>query len=253
MVCRLLPDTRPIRFYERGQPYFEFTNFAEYPIQLHGITWPTSEHYFQAQKFVGTPYEEQVRNLPSARDAFEFSRRPEVSQWLRSDWEKVKLDVMYKALLAKFSQHGTLRDMLVKTGNRQLIEHTSRDSYWGDGGDGHGQNNLGQLLMKVRSELSSSKSDNVVGKGISGATNIFSAFVSVKTFLLAAAHGRIRRIGAVCWPRVVHAFTTGVASWWLLYRRNLNKININFEWRHDCVPRMDLQRHTVNSRCKTMM
>ena len=180
MVCRFLPDTSPIRFYDRGQPYFEFTNFAEYPIQLDGKTWPTSEHYFQAQKFVGTPYEEQVRNLPRARDAFDLSRRPEVSQWLRSDWEKVKLDVMYKALLAKFSQHNNLRDMLMKTGNRQLIEHTSRDSYWGDGGDGHGQNNLGQLLMKVRSELSSSKSDNVVGQGISGATNIFSAFVRVK-------------------------------------------------------------------------
>ena len=146
-------DYSPIRFYERGQPYFEFTNFAEYPIQLDGKTWPTSEHYFQAQKFVGTPYLEQVRNLPRARDAFDLSRRPEVSPWLRGDWEKVKLDVMYKALLAKFSQHSNLRDMLAKTGNRQLIEHTSRDSYWGDGGDGRGQNHLGQLLMKVRAEL----------------------------------------------------------------------------------------------------
>ena len=163
MFSRLLPDTRPIRFYERGQPYFEFTNFAEYPIQLDGKTWPTSEHYFQAQKFVGTPYEEQVRNSPRARDAFDISRRPDVSPWLRSDWEKVKLDVMYKALLAKFSQHNNLRDMLVKTGDRQLIEHTSKDSYWGDGGDGRGQNNLGKLLMKVRTELASRRQQTSSG------------------------------------------------------------------------------------------
>ena len=146
-------DPSCIKFYERGQPYFEFTNFAEYPIQLDGKTWPTSEHYFQAQKFVGTPFEEQVRNLPRARDAFELSRLPEVSQWLRSDWETVKLDVMYKALLAKFSQHKNLRDMLFNTGNRQLIEHTSMDCFWGDGGDGLGKNNLGKLLMNVRAEL----------------------------------------------------------------------------------------------------
>ena len=158
MFNKVALDGNPIRFYERGQPYFEFTNFAEYPIQLDGKTWPTSEHYFQAQKFVGTPYEEQVRNVPRARDAFDLSRRPEVSQWLRSDWEKVKLDVMYQTLLAKFSQHSNLKDMLVKTGKRQLIEHTSRDSYWGDGGDGRGQNHLGQLLMKVRSELCNSSS-----------------------------------------------------------------------------------------------
>ena len=148
-------DLSPITFYERGQPYFEFTNFAEFPILLDGKTWPTSEHYFQAQKFVGTPYVEQIRNLPRPRDAFDLSRQPQVSQWLRSDWEQVKLHVMHKALQAKFSQHSHLRDMLVKTGDRQLIEHTTRDSFWGDGGDGRGQNHLGKLLMTVRSELSS--------------------------------------------------------------------------------------------------
>jgi len=30
-----------------------FSNFAAYPITLGGKTWPTVEHYFQAQKFVG--------------------------------------------------------------------------------------------------------------------------------------------------------------------------------------------------------
>ena len=157
-------EGNPITFYERGQPYFEFTNFAEFPILLDGKTWPTSEHYFQAQKFVGTPYVEQIRNLPRPRDAFDLSRQSQVSQWLRSDWEQVKLHVMHKALQAKFSQHSHLRDMLVKTGDRQLIEHTTRDSFWGDGGDGCGQNHLGKLLMKVRSELdrrsSSSNSDS---------------------------------------------------------------------------------------------
>ena len=45
-----------ILFYDKGQPYYEFTNFQEgYPLNIDGKIWPTSEHYFQAQKFVGNP------------------------------------------------------------------------------------------------------------------------------------------------------------------------------------------------------
>ena len=35
----------------------------------------------------------------------------------------------------------------------EIIEHTSKDSYWGDGGDGSGRNMLGKTLMLVREEL----------------------------------------------------------------------------------------------------
>jgi predicted NAD-dependent protein-ADP-ribosyltransferase YbiA (DUF1768 family) len=47
------PGDRPeiIRFYSVGDEYGEFSNFAPYPITLGGKRWPTSEHYFQAQKF----------------------------------------------------------------------------------------------------------------------------------------------------------------------------------------------------------
>ena len=64
---------------------------------------------------------------------------------------------MYVALYAKFTQHQELKKLLVETGGRPLIEHTANDSYWGDGGDGSGQNHLGRLLMKLRKELSQDK------------------------------------------------------------------------------------------------
>ena len=115
--------------------------------------WPTTEHYFQAQKFVGTPYEEAIRELSFPREAFDFSRKPAVSCWRRSDWEQVKEDVMHKALLAKFTQHDSLFNLLLGTDDRVLVEHTRNDSYWGDGGDGTGKNRLGNLLMKVRQTL----------------------------------------------------------------------------------------------------
>ena len=148
-----LSSSKEIRFYNRDEPYYEFTNFYRAPIHVDGCTWPTTEHYFQAQKFVGTPYVDVIRKLPSARDAFQFSRDPRVSRWRRSDWESVKDDVMLKALHMKFMQHDKLKRKLLETGDKRLVEHTSNDSYWGDGGDGSGRNTLGKLLMQVRKDL----------------------------------------------------------------------------------------------------
>ena len=78
----------------------------------------------------------------------------------------VKDDIMLKALRAKFTQNDHLKDLLLGTKQRELVEHTSNDTYWGDGGDGSGQNKLGKLLMQVRTELK----DKVVGSA-SGKTS----------------------------------------------------------------------------------
>ena len=146
-------NSGPIWFYRRGEPYFEFTNFAEFPIVIDEVLYPTTEHYFQSQKLIGTPFFSHICQLPTARQAFEFPRQPHVSPWIRRDWQTVKDDVMFRALVAKFKQYRRLQYMLLSTGNRELVEHSPYDSYWGDGGDGKGLNRLGELLMKVRELL----------------------------------------------------------------------------------------------------
>jgi hypothetical protein len=49
------------RSYGVGDEYGELSNFAPYPISLDGKRWPTSEHYFQAQKFLDPKRREEVR------------------------------------------------------------------------------------------------------------------------------------------------------------------------------------------------
>jgi ribA/ribD-fused uncharacterized protein len=140
-----------INFYSTTAAYGCFSNFSRHPIVLGGRTWPTSEHYFQAQKFAGTAHEEEVRNAPTAVIAARMGRdrgRP-----LRCDWDSVKDRIMLEAVRAKFTQHDGLRTILLGTGDARLVEHTTNDSYWGDGGDGSGKNRLGQILMQVREEL----------------------------------------------------------------------------------------------------
>lgn len=140
-----------INFYSTKDEYGCFSNFAAYPIKLQGKIWPTTEHYFQAQKFPNTEYAEAIRTTTSPMIAARMGRDRKYP--FRSDWESVKLDIMRTAVLAKFSQHPELKQILLGTGDAKLVEHTTNDSYWGDGGDGSGKNMLGQILMSVRAEL----------------------------------------------------------------------------------------------------
>ncbi|MEZ4222554.1 MAG: NADAR family protein [Polyangiaceae bacterium] len=142
-----------ILFYSVGDPFGEFSNFAAFPIKLGGKRWPTSEHYFQAQKFAAPQDREQVRaaRTPSlaAREGRDRKKR------LRRDWESAKVSVMREAVEAKFRQHPQLGELLLSTGDAELVEHTESDSFWGDGGDGSGRNMLGRILMDVRTALRS--------------------------------------------------------------------------------------------------
>ncbi|AUX39714.1 hypothetical protein SOCE26_011090 [Sorangium cellulosum] len=140
-----------IHFYRAGDAYGVFSNFSRHPVTLKGKSWPTSEHYFQAQKFPGTDHEEEIRNAPGPGEAARMGRQR--SRPLRPDWEQVKDDLMREVVLAKFTQHEELRRILLDTGDAELVEHTTNDAYWADGGDGSGRNMLGKILMEVREQL----------------------------------------------------------------------------------------------------
>jgi ribA/ribD-fused uncharacterized protein len=152
----------PIHFYSTREHYGCFSNFAKYPITMpdtwkagkitSSTAWPTTEHYFQAMKFV--PHEEHVDAVRKAKGgmaAAAMGRNRSLP--LRADWQTAKNTIMYDAVKAKFTQHAGIRGILLSTGNRVIVEHTAKDNYWGDGGDGSGKNMLGKTLMRVRDEL----------------------------------------------------------------------------------------------------
>ncbi|XP_031260870.1 riboflavin biosynthesis protein PYRR, chloroplastic isoform X2 [Pistacia vera] len=153
-----------ISFYKTWDPYGSFSNFSPHPIQMPDngvdyVTWSGVEHYYQ--KFVGV-------NDPAALDCIEkikAVRSPEeaarIGRWMqrhrpdlvRSDWESVKIDVMYKALKCKFSIYPHLNSMLLSTAGSILVEASPHDLFWGGGREGEGLNYLGRLLMQLRSEF----------------------------------------------------------------------------------------------------
>ncbi|NDJ61806.1 MAG: NADAR family protein [Chloroflexi bacterium] len=142
-----------IYFYStRAVPYGVFSNFSRHGIEIDGVYYKTSEHYFQAMKFSHSPQDmEDVRRAATPKEAATLGR--DRSRPLRSDWEAVKNDIMRQAVLKKFETHADLRDILLATGEAEIVENAPGDRYWGIGADGTGKNMLGKILMETRAIL----------------------------------------------------------------------------------------------------
>lgn len=145
-----------IYFYSANDhPYGCFSNFSRHGFELDGHYYQTSEHYFQAMKFINSPSDmEDVRRASTAKSAAAIGR--DRNRPLRADWEAVKDDVMRTAVLAKFQAHADIRAILLATGDAEIVENAPHDYYWGIGADGTGRNMLGQILMETRTLLRSS-------------------------------------------------------------------------------------------------
>lgn len=141
-----------IYFYSPRFQYGVFSNYASYSFSADGLYWKTSEHYFKAQKFVENPeYFNRIYRASSPSEASYLGRDRRIP--MRYDWEFVKNGVMKKALLAKFRQNKIIKNELLLTNGKQLVEKTSSDYYWGCGSNKTGRNMLRKLLMDVRDQL----------------------------------------------------------------------------------------------------
>lgn len=146
-----LDNDRQVFFYE--QDFYVLSNFSAFGLRWNGRWFQTSEHAYHFEKFVTTNFHIalQVLNARSAHDAFKIAERFKGER--RYDWDYVKVGIMREILRAKAEQHEYVRRKLLATGDRELIEDSWRDDFWGWGPNRDGQNMLGNLWMEVRAEL----------------------------------------------------------------------------------------------------
>lgn len=154
-----------IKFFSYYDKYQEFSNFSRgYPIIIDNIQYKTTEHYYQAMKFIKTAphFSELIINSETPSQAKELGHSKEFNldpEWdFRENKEPLKIDVMRKALYYKFTQHEVLKEKLISTDGKILKENNPYDEYWGIGKKGKGKNKLGVLLMELRSNLIDKKS-----------------------------------------------------------------------------------------------
>jgi ribA/ribD-fused uncharacterized protein len=134
----------------RGE-YAFLSNFYPSEVSLDGIVYPTVEHAYQAAKTLNPTEREMILKLETPGRA----KRAGMKVFLREDWEDIKISVMTKLVRQKFTNHGILRDKLLKTNGLVLLEGNNwGDEFWGVNlRDYDGHNHLGNILMKVRKEL----------------------------------------------------------------------------------------------------
>lgn len=145
---------------------YEFmSNFYLHPVTYEGVLYNSNEVAYQAAKTLDPDERKLVRLAP-------IIQRGEIVGWkertpgqskkqgrkvtLRPDWEQIKIGVMEELVRQKFQYH-TLKEMLLSTGNDELVEGNYwNDRFWGVC-NGVGENHLGKILMKVRQELREKK------------------------------------------------------------------------------------------------
>jgi ribA/ribD-fused uncharacterized protein len=182
-------DFSKIMFYDPDKPYYFFSNFytEKNPLIIDDEKWTNTEQYFQAMKFRGdkaTPrmieYSNIIKNADSPMKVKMLGTQTKNkrfgTKWkinkktderlvndvvdlykdlkLRDDWKYASILVMINAVYHKFNQYHNLKEFIMKIpDNTYIIEHTTRDSIWGDGGDSGtgviGKNQLGKILTVI--------------------------------------------------------------------------------------------------------
>jgi ribA/ribD-fused uncharacterized protein len=140
------------------------SNFYSCKITYQGITYPSTEHYYVAMKvkddqiingqfYPSADVRELVARVSTPGQVKRFGRTLKV----RKDWDDVKLGFMEWCLREKFKDT-KLKEMLLQTGDDELVEGNYwHDNVWGictcEKCGNKGENHLGKLLMKIRSEI----------------------------------------------------------------------------------------------------
>ena len=133
----------------KGQ-YGYLSNFYDAVVSLDQLPYKSVEHAYQAAKTT----DEQLRRPFRTPDMTAAqAKRAGRALPIRPDWNSVKLDIMYDLVHQKFFNHTDLMLKLMGTGDQEIVEGNYwHDYFWGVC-EGEGENHLGLIIMRVRSEL----------------------------------------------------------------------------------------------------
>lgn len=111
----------------------------------------TLEHAYQSAKFTDENIINEIKNARSSYDSKKIAQK--YPDKVKNDWEDLKLSIMEEIIRAKLEQHPYIQEKLLQTEEREIIEDSHKDAFWGWGPNKDGENHLGKLWMKLRSEI----------------------------------------------------------------------------------------------------
>lgn len=143
-----------------------YSNWYLSEFVVDGIQYSSMEQYMMRQKALVFQDREVARQILNTSDVARIKALGRaVRNYNDIVWAGLRQLVVYKGLLAKFSQNPGLKNALLSTGDQVMAECAVKDTIWGIGlsmrderrfdmAQWRGQNLLGFSLMEVRSSLS---------------------------------------------------------------------------------------------------
>lgn len=147
------------------QPPAVFGQWTNSPFVVDGVTYSCAEQFMMAQKALLFDDQTTLKKIMDARSPKQHKALGKmVSPFVQEVWDSNCLDIVIRGNLAKFSQNPEMKEALLSTGERTLVEASPYDRVWGvglraddariyDPKSWRGQNLLGKALMEVRSRL----------------------------------------------------------------------------------------------------
>ena len=142
-----------------------FSQWWVAPFVIDGVTYATAEHWMMAQKARLFGDEEVFERIIAARTPAEAKNLGrQVRGFDDAAWNARRMAIVVRGNREKFAQHPELREFLLNTHDRVLVEASPVDRIWGIGlaADDEraadprrwdGLNLLGFTLMEVRDRL----------------------------------------------------------------------------------------------------
>ncbi|MDH6138799.1 ribA/ribD-fused uncharacterized protein [Kitasatospora sp. GP30] len=133
--------------------------------EIDGVRYATAEHWMMASKARLFGDEEAVPRILAARSPAEAKKLGQMVRGFREErWAEARFGLVTAGNVAKFEQDPALREYLLGTGNRVLVEASPLDRVWGiglaadderaaDPARWRGLNLLGFALMAAREQL----------------------------------------------------------------------------------------------------
>ena len=140
-----------IEFYKEFGEYGYLANYSNHGFYVNDVFYKTVEHYYQSEKYSDNEIKQKIINAPTPKEASTIGR--DRKNIRKKDFKLIKNDVMYKGIYEKFIQNKSIMYKLIETRNKTIVEKTVDEYYWGIGKDESGDNNIGKILMKVRTDI----------------------------------------------------------------------------------------------------
>ena len=147
-----------ISFRKTAEAFGGLSNMAPgYPVHVAGVAVRTAEALYQACRFPHLPDVQRMIVDETSPMTAKMRSKPCRTR-SRAYWDDIRVPIMKWCLRVKLAQNwDKFGDLLVRTGDRPIVEESGKDDFWGaikdERGDLHGRNVLGRLLMELRGKL----------------------------------------------------------------------------------------------------